>query len=113
MNYGAIPNYIPSSFAPNIVPVPQYLGYASHEYWTGTVTQFQSTLTDEDFVQPRAAWEALSLVPGQQENFLSNVAGSLRGAVPQVRQQTYGEYSPPLELDLNAANLRHSRIWKN
>ena len=105
MNYGAVPNYIPSSFAPKIVPAPQYLELASHEYWAGTVTQFQSTLTDDDFVQPRAAWEALGLVPGQQENFVSNVAGSLSGAVPQVRQQTYSQCSLRLGIYVNAANL--------
>ena len=92
MNYGAIPNYIPSSFAPKIVAAPQYLQLASHEEWAGTVTEFQSVVTAADFVQPRAAWQALGLVPGQQENFVGNVAASLSGAVPQVRQQTYGEF---------------------
>jgi catalase len=92
MNYGSIPNYIPSSFAPKIVPAPQYLQLASHEEWAGTVTEFQSAVTDDDFVQPRAAWEALGLQQGQQENFVSNVAGSLSGATSQVRQQTYCKF---------------------
>ncbi len=56
------------------------------------MTEFQSVVTTADFVQPRAVWQALGLVSGQQENFVGNVAASLSGAVPQVRQQTYGEF---------------------
>jgi catalase len=96
MNYGSIPNYIQSRFAPKIVPASQYLQLVSHEEWAGTVTEFQSVVTDYDFGWPRAAWEVLGLQQGQQgqqENFVSNVAGSLSGATSQVRQQTYCKFT--------------------
>jgi hypothetical protein len=57
------------------------------------VTEFQSVVTDYDFGWPRAAREALGLQQSQQENFVSNVAGSLSGATSQVRQQTYCKFT--------------------
>jgi catalase len=90
MNYGSAPNYIPAYNGPKIIPAAQYEQQAAHEQWAGTVTEFQSQLVDADFVQPRQTWATLGLTPGQQENFVSNVAASLSGAVQKVRNDAYG-----------------------
>ena len=57
------------------------------------MTEFQSQLTDADFVQPRQAWMALAATPGQQDNFVTNVARSLSGAVEQVRSNSYAVFT--------------------
>jgi hypothetical protein len=90
MNYGSLPNYIPAYNGPKIIAPAQYEVLAAHEQWVGTVTEFQSQLVDADFVQPRQSWQTLGLTAGQQENFVGNVAASLSGAVPQVRNNAYG-----------------------
>ena len=46
-------------------------------------------VTDEDFVQPAALWEVLGRTPGQQDNFVRNVAGHLCGAKEPTRKRTY------------------------
>jgi catalase len=46
-------------------------------------------VTDEDFVQPAALWEVLGRTPGQQDNFVRNVAGHLCGARESTRKRTY------------------------
>ena len=46
-------------------------------------------VTDEDFVQPAALWEVLGRTPGQQDNFVRNVAGHLCGARKPTRTRTY------------------------
>ncbi|KAI9824325.1 MAG: peroxisomal catalase A [Sarea resinae] len=89
-NYGANPNY-PSSFRP--------LSYTSvkpnqeHEKWAGAATAKQLPLTDEDFVQPARLWEVLGKQPGQQDNFVGNVAGHLSAARDEVRKNTYEMFS--------------------
>lgn len=90
MNYGSIPNYIPAYNGPKIIPAAQYEQQAAHEQWAGTVTEFESQLVDADFVQPRATWATLGQTPGQQANFVGNVAASLSRAVQQVRSDAYG-----------------------
>lgn len=86
---GATPNYFPSSFSKYGVAT-QY-AQPDEEYWLGTVLDFESQLVDADFRQARIFWEkTLAAEPGQQDNFVSNVAGHLKDAVAQVRQVTYG-----------------------
>jgi hypothetical protein len=43
---------LPSINQPPIVKAKQYEQPASHEEWIGTVIEFESHVTDEDFVQP-------------------------------------------------------------
>jgi catalase len=50
-------------------------------------------VTDEDFVQPAALWEVLGRTPGQQDNFVRNVAGHLCGAREPTRKRTYEMFS--------------------
>ncbi|KAI2643566.1 catA, catalase [Xylaria nigripes] len=89
---GATPNYFPSSFAKYGVAA-QY-AEPDEEHWLGTVIDYESQLVDADFVQPRIFWEkTLAAEPGQQDNFVSNVAGNLKSAVPQVRQATYAMFT--------------------
>jgi len=88
-NYGANPNY-PSSFRPlKYLPVK---ASQEHEKWAGSVVTAQIPVTDEDFVQPNALWHVLGRQPGQQENFVHNVAVHLCNANERVRKQTYGMF---------------------
>jgi len=52
-NYGDQPNYIVSDFQRPIIAAAQYEERAAHEEWIGTVVDFESQVTDDDFVQPR------------------------------------------------------------
>ena len=92
MNYGDLPNYIPSINQPPIVTAKQYEQPASHEEWIGTVIKFESHVTDEDFVQPRQFWFQLGEQPDQQAHFIYNVAVDLYGAIKDVRYTAYGMY---------------------
>jgi len=40
-------------------------------------------------VQPKMLWEVLGKQPGQQDNFVGNVAGHLSAAKEKVRHKTY------------------------
>lgn len=90
-NYGSLPNY-PSSYCP--------VSYATsgttspHERWVGqVVSDVFGQVTPEDFVQANGLWNVLGKTPGQQENFVKNVAGHLRGAKKAIREQTYTMFS--------------------
>lgn len=89
-NLGATPNYFPSSFF-QYGTAPQY-AQPDEELWLGTVEDFQSQVVDADYAQARIFWQqTLAAEPGQQENFVSNVAGHLSAAVELVRKATYGK----------------------
>lgn len=49
----------------------------------------QLPVSEEDFVQPGMLWEVLGRQPGQQDNFVGNVARHLSGAKEGVRRRTY------------------------
>jgi catalase len=91
-NYGSLPNYIPSDFQPTIIKAAQYEERASHEEWIGTVVDFETKVTDEDFVQPREFWEVLGRQKDQQKHLVYNVAENLSGAVQKVRFASYGTF---------------------
>ena len=82
-NYGPDPNYVRSSLRP-LNYGPQSV---AHDEWTGRVTAFSSEVTDEDFVQPREMWKMFGRT-GQQENFVRNVSGHLKDALPEVQKET-------------------------
>lgn len=86
-NYGPDPNYVRSSLR----PLNYGLESVAHDHWVGQVTAFTSEITDEDFVQPREMWKMFGRT-GQQEAFLSNISGHLKGALPEVRQETISMY---------------------
>lgn len=91
MNYGNLPNYIPSSYGPKIIRPAQFEDRASHEEWLGRVTDFESQVTDSDFVQPRQFCHQLGKTEGQQKTFVYNVAVNLYGAISSVRYASYGK----------------------
>ena len=90
-NYGREPNY-PSSFRPlayraSGAPSP-------HETWAGrVVTDVFGEVGPRDYEQARGLWRVLGRTPGQQENFVRNVAGHLGGAHKDTRRQTYEMFS--------------------
>jgi len=88
-NSGSKPNY-PSTFAPLSKPKV----YApTQEQWTGHATNFQFEVTEEDFVQATGLWEVLGRTPGQQDNFIYNVASHLNSAEKTIRQRTYDMFA--------------------
>jgi len=97
-NYGANPNY-PSSFRP--VAYKPVKASQEHEKWAGAAVAEQLPISDEDYVQPGALWEVLGRYPGQQDNFVGNVAGHLSAARKEVRQKTY-EMFTKINKDLGA-----------
>lgn len=90
-NYGANANY-PSSYRPltyraNANPT------TAHETWAGqAVTAVFAEVSPEDYVQANGLWEVLGRTPGQQDNFVHNVAVHLCGAVEDTRRRTYGMF---------------------
>ena len=60
-----------------------------HEKWAGAAVAQQIPVSDEDFIQPNGLWEVLGRTPGQQENFVKNVAGHLCAAKEPTRRRTY------------------------
>ncbi|OAA33093.1 peroxisomal catalase [Moelleriella libera RCEF 2490] len=86
-NYGANPNYPSSYRALTYQPVKPTV---THESWSGAaVHDVFGDVTDDDFAQATALWEVLGRTPGQQDNFVSNVAGHLCAAHADTRQRTY------------------------
>lgn len=89
-NYGANPNY-PSSYRPltykPVKPTNQ------HEKWAGEALNYFSEVTPEDYVQAKGLWDVLGKQPGQQENFIGNVAGHLSAAKEDTRRRTYDMFS--------------------
>ena len=60
-----------------------------HEKWAGAAIAQQIPVTGEDFIQPNGLWEVLGRQPGQQDNFVGNVAVHLCAAKGPVRRRTY------------------------
>ncbi|KAI0379465.1 heme-dependent catalase [Hypomontagnella monticulosa] len=93
-NLDGYPNYYPSSFQ-SYIQAPQY-AQPDEELWNGTVVDFESTLDDKaDFTQATIFWEkTLAGEPGQQDNFVSNVAVHLASVtVASVRQAVYDMFT--------------------
>ncbi len=86
-NYGPDPNYVGSSLR----SMTYAAGNTSHDEWAGKTAAYSSVVTDDDFVQATALWKVLGTEPGQQDNFVSNVAGHLKSAIPQVQEKTIGK----------------------
>lgn len=89
-NYGSFPGY-QSSFHPinfmNVKP------HENHEKWVGSATNFAFRVDDKkDFEQANGLWKVLGRQPGQQDNFVGNVSGHLKGAKKEVREKTYGMF---------------------
>jgi catalase len=109
-NYGGDPNYVRSG-----LKAVSFTGSATshfaaqnakHNAWVmGSVADYTSEVTEEDFVQARMFWEkVLGRQPGQQEAFVGNVAAHLRGAKPVVWEATFGRWKHRLEVLWSGAN---------
>lgn len=85
-NYGANPNY-PSSYR-SLTYKPVKVSN-DHEKWAGAAVSFLSEVTPEDYVQAKGLWDVLGKQEGQQDNFVSNVAGHLSAAKEDTRERTY------------------------
>ena len=97
-NYGANPNY-PSTYR-NLAYKP-IKPSQEHEKWAGAAVAQQIPVSDEDYVQPAALWDVLGRTPGQQDNFVGNVAGHLAAAKEPTRRRTY-EMFRRINADLGA-----------
>ena len=83
-NYGADPHYVRSSFRKvNLASSTE----VAHDEWVGSVTNYTSEVTDEDFEQPRDLWNLFKKW-GQDEMFIGNLSGHLKKALPQVQKET-------------------------
>ncbi|KAL6868010.1 catalase domain-containing protein [Trichoderma novae-zelandiae] len=89
-NYGANPGY-PSSYRQlTYKPVKPTV---THDSWSGSaVHELFQVVNDDDFVQAKGLWDVLGRTPGQQENFVSNVAGHLSTAHQETRNRTYAMF---------------------
>ena len=85
-NYGANPNY-PSTFRP--LQTSSVKASQEHEQWAGAAVSELIPVTEEDYEQATGLWKVLGRQPGQQDNFISNVAGHLCGAKEDVRKRAY------------------------
>ncbi|KAL4807198.1 putative catalase [Aspergillus unguis] len=93
-NYGGDPNYVNSSVVPvQTKDVPEE--DRAHDTWAGTVTAFSSTVTGDDFIQPRMFWQhTLANQPGQQDNFVGNAAAFISGVkFEDIRKSAYEMFS--------------------
>ncbi|KAI9846759.1 MAG: peroxisomal catalase A [Sclerophora amabilis] len=89
-NYGANPNY-PSTFrGMTYKPVQPS---ESHEKFVGAAVNHRQEVGPDDYVQANGLWEVLGRQPGQQDNFVGNVAGHLSAAKESVRKNTYDMFS--------------------
>jgi catalase len=59
----------------------------AHDQWVGKVQSYSSSVTDDDFEQPRMLW-ALFKETGEDEKFAHNIAGHLSKAQPEVQAKT-------------------------
>jgi catalase len=112
-NYGANPNY-PSSYRSLTYKHVQPTN--PHEKWAGAaVSDLFDEVKPQDYVSPRVLrhaflerrvtnayarqeqatglWKVLGKQPGQQENFINNVAGHLAAANVETRNRTYEMFS--------------------
>ena len=90
-NYGANPNYPSTSRKLTYKPVQVS---PDHERWAGNaVNSVRQDVTDEDYVQATDLWKVLGKEEGEQDRFVSNVAGHLSAAKSEIRQRTYGMFS--------------------
>ncbi|KAI1454237.1 catA, catalase [Annulohypoxylon moriforme] len=87
-NLGSTPNYYPAS-SEHYDTAKQY-AQPDEECWVGTVVDWQSQVVDADYEQATKFWQVeLAKQPGQQDNFVSNVASHLSSAEQPIRQKTY------------------------
>jgi catalase len=85
-NYGSNPNF-PSTYRP--LAFGKSKPSQEHEQWQGSATNFQFSVTEDDYAQPAELWKVLGKTANQQENLVSNVAGHLSNANAEIRKKVY------------------------
>lgn len=108
-NYGSNPNYPSSYRALTYKPVK---ATNPHEQWTGAaVADLFDEVKDHDFEQATGLWKVLGKTPGQQDNYINNVAGHLAAAHVDTRNRTYAVFSkvdPKLGAAIKAATEKNT-----
>lgn len=89
-NYGSNPAY-PSSYRQLTYKPVVYTN--DHEKWVGNAVTYFSEVTSEDFIQANGLWQVLGRQPGQQDNFVHNVAVHLCNAKEDTRKRTYDMFT--------------------
>ncbi|KAK3317963.1 catalase [Apodospora peruviana] len=87
-NYGPDPDYVRSSFR----KVRSGPADVAHDEWIGKVQAYSSEVTDIDFEQPRILWSIFKK-NGDDEFFISNLAGHVNKALPEVQKETIKMFS--------------------
>jgi catalase len=110
-NYGGDPNYVRSTLRPmNYGPQT-----VAHDTWVGKVVAYSSEITDDDFLQPKGMWEVFRRT-GQQENFVRNLAGHLKEALPEVQEETISKFKHEINSLLIIVQrylLGWMKIWRS
>lgn len=83
-NYGSDPDYVFSELRP--VAESKRVQMPTHELWSGRVTAFSTSVTDEDFVQARTLWHIICKEPHGKEQLLHNILPTL-GDIPDKLKQ--------------------------
>jgi catalase len=89
-NYGPDPDYVRSSF--------KIVGHGpkdiEHEKWVSQVSNYSSDVNEDDYVQARDLW-ALFGKTNQQEEFIHNLCGHLKKAIPETQAGTISTFHCP------------------
>jgi catalase len=65
----------------------------AHDEWVGTVQDYSSDVTEEDWEQPRMLWKIFKQ-KGEDKDFIHNLSGHLSKALPEVQKETISEFAP-------------------
>ncbi|CAN6626976.1 peroxisomal catalase A [Trichomonascus vanleenenianus] len=85
-NFGPSPNY-PGPRSDAKFKQTSFMN-AKHEKWIGHIEKYHwNDFSEIDFEQPRNLWKVLGKQPGQQENFIYNVATHALPCNPEIRER--------------------------
>lgn len=90
-NYGSDPDYVFSELRP--VAESKRVQMPTHELWTGHVTAFSTSVTDEDFVQARDLWKIICKEQDGERQFLHNILPTLEDIPEKLRGEVLGRIS--------------------
>lgn len=91
-NYGGDPDYLFSELRP--VALSKRVRFPVHETWSGQVTAFSTTVTENDFVQARQLWHIICAESGGEERFVHNISPTLHDLPDRLKQQVLGKCNP-------------------
>jgi catalase len=88
-NYGSDPDYVFSELRP--VTESKRVQMPTHELWTGHVTAFSTSVTDDDFVQARKLWQIISKESNGKEQLLHNILPTLGDIPDKLKGEVLGK----------------------